>query len=67
MRWVISAICYMQSHVIRMVIYLDGARNKKCQPNENFAREEMELFTLGQGRYSERDVKEAARIYRVER
>lgn len=46
-----------------MVIYLDSASNRKAQPNENFAREVMELFTLGEGRYTERDVKEAARAF----
>jgi uncharacterized protein (DUF1800 family) len=46
-----------------MVIYLDSASNRKGQPNENFAREVMELFTLGEGAYSERDVKEAARAF----
>ncbi len=46
-----------------MVVYLDAASSKKEAPNENFAREVMELFTLGEGRYSERDVKEAARSF----
>lgn len=46
-----------------MVIYLDNASNRKAQPNENFAREVMELFTLGEGHYSEQDVKEAARAF----
>lgn len=46
-----------------MVIYLDNQSNRKQQPNENFAREVMELFTLGEGHYSERDVKEAARAF----
>jgi uncharacterized protein (DUF1800 family) len=46
-----------------MVIYLDCARNRKEQPNENFAREVMELFTLGEGNYSEQDIKEAARAF----
>ena len=46
-----------------MVIYLDSAQNRKGAPNENFAREVMELFTLGQGRYSEQDIKEAARAF----
>jgi uncharacterized protein (DUF1800 family) len=46
-----------------MVIYLDSASNRKAQPNENFAREVMELFTLGEGHYTERDVKEAARAF----
>jgi len=46
-----------------MVVYLDNAQNRKAQPNENFAREVMELFTLGEGRYTERDIKEAARAF----
>ncbi len=46
-----------------MLVYLDNAQNRKAQPNENFAREVMELFTLGEGRYGERDVKEGARAF----
>jgi uncharacterized protein (DUF1800 family) len=46
-----------------MVIYLDSANNRKGSPNENFAREVMELFTLGEGNYTEADVKEAARAF----
>jgi uncharacterized protein (DUF1800 family) len=46
-----------------MIVYLDGARNRRGAPNENFAREVMELFTLGEGHYSEQDVKEAARAF----
>jgi uncharacterized protein (DUF1800 family) len=46
-----------------MLVYLDGARNNKKQPNENYARELMELFTLGVGHYSEADIKEAARAF----
>ncbi len=46
-----------------MIIYLDNASNRRAQPNENFAREVMELFTLGEGHYSERDIKEAARAF----
>ena len=46
-----------------MLIYLDGANSRKGRPNENFAREVMELFTLGEGHYSEADIKEAARAY----
>lgn len=46
-----------------MLIYLDGAQNRKGMPNENFAREVMELFTLGEGNYSERDIKEVARAF----
>jgi uncharacterized protein (DUF1800 family) len=44
-----------------MLIYLDGAKSERARPNENLARELMELFTLGRGNYSERDIKEAAR------
>jgi len=46
-----------------MLIYLDGAQSRKAQPNENFAREVMELFTLGEGHYGEQDVQEAARAF----
>jgi uncharacterized protein (DUF1800 family) len=46
-----------------MLIYLDNANNRKGAPNENFAREVMELFTLGEGHYTEQDIKEAARAY----
>ncbi len=46
-----------------MLIYLDNAGSRKQAPNENFAREVMELFTLGEGHYGERDVKEAARAF----
>jgi uncharacterized protein (DUF1800 family) len=46
-----------------MVIYLDSAQNRKGAPNENFAREVMELFTLGEGHYTEQDIKEAARAF----
>ena len=44
-----------------MLEYLDNNRNRKGQPNENYAREVMELFTLGEGHYTENDIKEAAR------
>lgn len=46
-----------------MVIYLDVANSRKDQPNENFAREVLELFTLGEGNYTEKDIKEAARAF----
>jgi uncharacterized protein (DUF1800 family) len=46
-----------------MLVYLDNAGNRRQAPNENFAREVMELFTLGEGHYSEHDVKEAARAF----
>ena len=44
-----------------MLTWLDAPANRKGKPNENLARELMELFTLGIGHYSETDVKEAAR------
>lgn len=46
-----------------MLIWLDGNANRKRHPNENFAREVMELFSLGIGNYSERDIQEAARAF----
>jgi uncharacterized protein (DUF1800 family) len=46
-----------------MLIWLDNAGSRRQAPNENFAREVMELFTLGVGNYTERDVKEAARAF----
>jgi uncharacterized protein (DUF1800 family) len=44
-----------------MLEYLDNNKNVRRAPNENFARELLELFTLGIGNYTERDIKEAAR------
>jgi uncharacterized protein (DUF1800 family) len=46
-----------------MLIWLDGANSPKEKPNENFAREFLELFSLGIGHYTEKDVKEAARAF----
>ena len=46
-----------------MLNFLNNQQNKKDHPNENFAREVMELFTLGRGNYTENDVKEAARAF----
>ena len=46
-----------------MVTYLNGQQNRKQSPNENFARELLELFTLGEGHYSEIDVQQAARAF----
>jgi uncharacterized protein (DUF1800 family) len=43
--------------------YLNNAENRKAHPNENFARELMELFTLGIGNYTEHDIKESARAF----
>jgi uncharacterized protein (DUF1800 family) len=44
-----------------MLRWLDGGNNQKQKPNENFARELLELFTLGVGNFNEEDVREAAR------
>ena len=46
-----------------MLKFLNNEQNKKNAPNENFAREVMELFTLGRANYTEKDVKEAARAF----
>jgi hypothetical protein len=46
-----------------MLVYLDNGENIKTHPNENFGRELLELFTMGVGHYSERDVREAARAF----
>ena len=46
-----------------MLVYLDNGENVKAHPNENFGRELLELFTMGVGHYSERDVREAARAF----
>jgi len=45
-----------------MLIYLGGNLNTNRKPNENYARELMELYTTGIGHYTEGDVKEAARV-----
>ncbi len=46
-----------------MLLYLDSASNRKAHPNENYAREIMELFCLGEGNYSEQDIRELARCF----
>ena len=46
-----------------MLLYLDSASNRKSHPNENYAREIMELFCLGEGNYTETDVRELARCF----
>ncbi|MFO0844264.1 MAG: DUF1800 domain-containing protein [Gemmataceae bacterium] len=46
-----------------MLVWLDSNSNVKGAPNENYARELMELFSLGVGNYTEKDVKEAARAF----
>ena len=46
-----------------MLVYLDAGENVKGNPNENFGREILELFTMGVGNYRERDIREAARAF----
>jgi uncharacterized protein (DUF1800 family) len=46
-----------------MLLWLDAAGNRKVHPNENYAREVMELFALGRGHYTEHDIQEAARAF----
>lgn len=46
-----------------MLQFLNNQQNKKDHPNENFAREVMELFTMGRGNYTETDIKELARAF----
>ncbi|WPO83809.1 DUF1800 domain-containing protein [Chryseobacterium sp. JJR-5R] len=46
-----------------MLSFLNNQQNKKDHPNENFAREVMELFTLGRGNYTEKDIREGARAF----
>ena len=46
-----------------MINFLNNNQNKKDHPNENFAREVMELFTMSRGNYTENDVKESARAF----
>jgi len=46
-----------------MINFLNNNQNRKDHPNENFAREVMELFTLGRGNYTENDIKESARAF----
>ncbi|HLF40034.1 MAG TPA: DUF1800 family protein [Acidimicrobiia bacterium] len=46
-----------------MLLYLDGNTNQVAAPNENYGREFMELFTLGKDRYSQEDVRQAARAF----
>src|SRR6516165_10278277 len=46
-----------------MMVWLDTRGSKKGNPNENYARELMELFSLGIGQYTEKDIREAARAF----
>lgn len=51
------------SRDVAMLVYLDSEENRKTRPNENYARELMELFCLGPGNYTEQDIKEIARCF----
>ena len=46
-----------------MLLFLNNQQNKKTAPNENFARELLELYTLGEGNYAEQDIKEIAKAF----
>ena len=46
-----------------MLVWLDGRQSQAKAPNENFSREILELFTLGEGHYTEEDIREAARCF----
>ncbi|MGH8021258.1 MAG: DUF1800 domain-containing protein [Opitutaceae bacterium] len=56
-------LCKAVSRSPAMIIYLDLQQSKAGAPNENFARELFELFTLGEGNYTEDDIKQAARAF----
>ena len=58
-----ATLLHAASKAPAMLVYLDVAQSRRGQPNENFAREVMELFTLGEGQYTEQDIKEAARAF----
>jgi hypothetical protein len=56
-------LCLAMARDPAMLVWLDGESSTKEHPNENFARELMELFTCGIGHYTEKDVQEAARAF----
>lgn len=58
-----SDLLFAISKDAEMLGFLNNQQNKKASPNENFAREVMELFTLGRGNYTENDIKNAARAF----
>lgn len=51
------------AHAMCMLEFLSNQLNRKGNPNENFGRELLELFTLGRGHYTEQDIKEASRAF----
>jgi uncharacterized protein (DUF1800 family) len=57
------ALCNALHGDAAMLMWLDGNTNQKVAPNENYGREFMELFTLGRDRYTQEDVREAARAF----
>jgi uncharacterized protein (DUF1800 family) len=57
------ALCKAITTDPAMLIWLDGNTNQKIQPNENYGREFMELFTLGRDRYTQEDVRQSARAF----
>lgn len=57
------AFCNAMAVDPAMLLYLDNASNRRGRPNENFARELFELFTLGEGNYTEADIVECARAW----
>ena len=56
-----SALLHAMLEDPALLVYLDNDDNRKGRPNENLAREVMELFSLGEGNYGEVDIREAAR------
>jgi uncharacterized protein (DUF1800 family) len=58
-----KTMLFQVSQTPAMLQFLNNQQNQKNHPNENFARELMELFTLGRGHYTEQDVKESARSF----
>lgn len=58
-----EALLQAVSRDAAMIVWLDGNENSKGRPNENYARELFELFSLGVGHYSEQDIKQAARAF----
>ncbi|MFD2872999.1 DUF1800 family protein [Mucilaginibacter ximonensis] len=58
-----KTMCVEVSKAPAMLQFLNNQQNLKGHPNENFARELMELFTIGRGHYTEQDIKESARAF----
>jgi uncharacterized protein (DUF1800 family) len=56
-------LLFAVSQAPAMLNFLNNQQNKKDHPNENFAREVMELFTMGRGNYTEKDIREGARAF----